>query len=145
MADINGATLSGRLVRDAELKYTNSGLAIMEFSLANNYSVKRGENWENEVNFFNCTMFGRRAESLQQYMTKGQQVVIEADVRQDRWKNQEGQNRSKINFIVKNVLLAGERKKPESRGYDPAASFGESQGESQYNVNDGGFKDDIPF
>ncbi len=73
MQDINSVILVARLVRDAEIKYTNTGYAILNFSVASNRSVKRNDTWEDEVSFFNCTLFGKRAESLAQYLIKGKQ------------------------------------------------------------------------
>lgn len=106
MRDINVVVLAGRLVRDAELRYTKSGAAVAGFSLAVNRSVKRGDKWEDEASFIDATMFGKRAESLQQYLTKGTQLIVSGELEQQRWE-QNGQNRSKVQVIVNDVQLVG--------------------------------------
>jgi single-strand DNA-binding protein len=107
MADINRVVLVGRLVRDAEMKYTNSGMAICELSIAINNRRKQGDQWVDEANFFDVTIFGRTGEAIQQYLTKGKQVGIDGRLKQDRWQNNEGQNRSKVGIIADNVMLLG--------------------------------------
>jgi single-strand DNA-binding protein len=94
MTDINKVTIIGRLTRDAELKYTNGGTAICEFALAVNNAKKKGEEWVDEPSFFDVTVFGRQGEAIQQYMVKGKQVGVVGRLEQQRWQNQEGQNRS---------------------------------------------------
>lgn len=170
MADINQVSLVGRLTRDAELKYSNGGMAICEFSLAINSRRKQGEQWVDEANFFDITVFGRQGEAIQQYLTKGKQVGIEGRLKQDRWQNQEGQNRSKVGIIANNVMLLGGRdgggdgsgggsgsygggQSSGSGGYGggqpsggrgPAPSGGQSgSGNGGYGGDD--FPDDIPF
>jgi single-strand DNA-binding protein len=106
--DVNYIIIIGRLTRDAELKYTNSGLAVSSFSVAVNRRKKSGDNWEDEVSFFDSSLFGKRAESLNQYLAKGQQVAIEGSLVQDRWE-QEGQKRSKIKIFANNIQLLGGR------------------------------------
>ena len=106
--DINHVTLVGRLTRDAELKYTNSGYPVANFSLANTQRRKRGDEWVDEGHFFDCQMFGKRAESLSRYLLKGKQLGIEGQLRQDRWE-QEGRTRSKVLISVNNIQLLGSR------------------------------------
>lgn len=107
MADVNTVVLVGRLTRDAELKYTNGGMAICEFALAINTRRKQGEEWVDEANFFDITLFGRQGEAISKYLTKGKQAAVEGRLKQDRWQNQEGQNRSKVAIIANNVMLLG--------------------------------------
>lgn len=109
MADINHVVLVGRLVRDAQLKYTNNGLAICEFSIAINNRRKQGDDWVDEAHFFDVTLFGRQGEAIQRYLTQGKQVGVDGRLQQDRWQNQEGQNRSKVLIIANNVMLLGSR------------------------------------
>lgn len=114
MENINSVVLVGRLVRDAELMYTNSGYALCKFSMAVNTSKKVGENWEDEANFFDCTLWGKRGESLNPYLLKGQQIAIYGRLKQDRWE-QDGQKRSKITIDVSSVELLGGRKNEDNQ------------------------------
>lgn len=106
MNDLNIITIIGRLTRDAELKYTTSGQPICKFSIAVNRSVKNGDNWAEEANFFDVTLWGKRGESLKTYLTKGKQIAISGSLKQDRWE-QDGENRSKFQIIAENVQLLG--------------------------------------
>ena len=131
MKDINIVTVCGRLVRDAELSYTQSGFAICKLSLAVNRNIKKGDQWEDEANFFDMTIIGKRGEALTQYLTKGQQVVVSGELRQERWEK-EGQKRSKVTIHVNDLQLVGS--KPSG-----------SQARGLKAGNAAGFEDDIPF
>ena len=106
MADINHVVLVGRLTRNAELKYTNNGAAVSKFSIAINQRRKKDDQWVDESHFFDIVLWGKTAESLNQYLVKGKQVGIEGQLRQNRWE-QEGQARSKVEIFATNVMLLG--------------------------------------
>jgi len=106
MRDINSVVLVGRLTRDSVLKYTAGGMAIAAFSIAVNRSVKSGNEWKDEASFFDVAFFGKGAEAVNRYLTKGQQVGVEGELRQDRWE-QDGQARSKVIVNASNVRLLG--------------------------------------
>ena len=106
MADINHVVLVGRLTRNAELKYTNNGSAVSKFSIAINQRRKKDDQWVDESHFFDIVLWGKTAESLNQYLVKGKQVGIEGQLRQNRWE-QEGQARSKVEIFATNVMLLG--------------------------------------
>src|SRR3972149_6355542 len=106
MAGINHVVLVGNLTRDAELKFTNAGLAISKFSLAVNRRTKKGDTWQDEVAFFDAVFMGKGAEAVSQYLLKGKQVGIQGELRQNRWE-QEGQKRSKVEIFVTNLQLLG--------------------------------------
>jgi single-strand DNA-binding protein len=106
MADVNHVVLVGRLTRDAELKYTPSGFPISTFSLAINRNRKNGDAWVEEAHYFDVDLFGKSAESLKTYLTKGKQIAVEGELRQDRWE-QDGQKRSKVKIVANNVQLLG--------------------------------------
>ena len=141
MADINEVVLVGRLTRDVELKYTNTGFAIANLSLAVNRRVKKDDTWQDEGNFFNCVLIGKRAEALAQYLVKGKQIGIQGELRQNRWE-QDGQPRSRVEIFVNNIQLLG------SRGADQGTRSAPSQQE-QYSAPEiptaDDFDDDIPF
>lgn len=138
-SDLNNVMLIGRLTRDAELKYSNSGLQICRFSIANNYRRKQGDEWIEETNFFDLFMMGRRAEALHRYLTKGTQVGIQGQLRHDRWE-QDGQPRSRVEVFVNDLqLLGGGRSGGSGAG-------GASRTQSQDSGSDtSDFEDDVPF
>ncbi len=104
--DLNHFSLIGRLTRDAEMKYTGAGIAICNFSIAVTRSIKQGEKWIDEPNFFDLTFFGRRAEGVAAYLLKGQQVAVSGELKQDRWEK-DGQKFSKVAFQVEDLQLLG--------------------------------------
>lgn len=142
---MNNVGLIGRLVRDAELKFTNSGNAICEFSIAVNERKKQGDKWVDAVNYFDVTLFGRRAEALNQYLTKGKQIGVAGRLQQQRWQNQDGQNRSKVVVIAENVDLLGGREEGQSRSRMQDTSVPKPvQGGGTQELEDD-FPDGIPF
>lgn len=139
MADVNHVTIIGRLTRDAELKYTAGGQAVCKFSIAVNRRKKSGDQWVDEASFFDVTAWGKTGEALNQYLTKGKQIAVEGELRQDRWE-QDGQNRSKVEIMANNVqLLGGGQDRPQSSAPQPSQPVPPSSN-SEY-----GFDDDLPF
>lgn len=153
--DINCVILVGRLTRDAELKYTNTGSAVSKLSVAVNRRKRSGDQWTDEANFFDVTIWGKMAESLNQYLNKGKQVAIEGELRQSRWE-QDGQSRSKVEIVARNIQLLGGRSEgsgggggyaprqndgpADNGGYNSQQSY--SQPKPQMPTD---FEDDIPF
>lgn len=110
MRDINTVTIVGRLTRDAEVKALPSGVDVVEFSIASNYSVKRGDDWADEASFFDVTKF--KPGGLSQYLTKGRQVFVSGELRQERWEK-DGAKRSRVRIIAQAVQLAAGGEKAE--------------------------------
>lgn len=111
MAQYSKTILLGNLVRDVELKYTQAGVAIANFSLAVNsrYKNKNGE-WVEKCSFIDCKAFGRTAEVLAEYTSKGKPVFVEGELEQESWDDkQTGQKRSKLVVKVEVVQLLGSR------------------------------------
>ena len=104
--DLNAVIMIGRLTRDIEVRYTQAGTPIGEFSLAVNYTRKVGEVWEEHVSFFPAVVFGAIAENLAPYLIKGTKVSISGELRQERWE-QEGEARSRIRILVSHIQLLG--------------------------------------
>lgn len=150
MADINHVTLVGRLTRDAELKYTNSGQAVSNIGLAVNQRRRRDDQWVDEAHFFDCVVWGRTAEVLNQYLVKGKQVGIEGQLRQNRWE-QEGRTRSRVEISVNNIQLLGGRNDVAPREEPDAPPADRPAGGAPPARAAGGippadeFDDDIPF
>ena len=141
MADINQVILIGRLTRDVELKYTNTGFAIANLSLAVNRRVKKDDTWQDEGNFFNCVLIGKRAEALAQYLVKGKQIGVQGELRQNRWE-QDGQPRSRVEIFINDIQLLGGRGSDQ----DVRNAVGQSDQYSSPEIpRADDFDDDIPF
>ena len=124
MADINTTTLIGHLTRDEEVKYTSGGMAIGNVSLAINRKVKKGQEWVDEANYFDVVIFGKQAENLRQFLTKGKQIGVTGFLKQERWQDQNGQNRSRVTIVANDIQLlggkdGGQRNDYNDGGYGP--------------------------
>ena len=108
MASYNRVVLVGNLTRDVELRYTPAGTAVTDISLAVNERVKRNDEWTEEANFFDVTLWGRTAEVAGEYLSKGSSILIEGRLKQDRWE-QDGQKRSKIKVVGERMQMLGAR------------------------------------
>lgn len=100
---INRVMITGNLTRDPELRQTSGGTSVLAFGVAVNDRRRNNQTgeWEDYPNFIDCQLFGRRAEALAQYLSKGSKVAIEGKLSQDRWQDrQTGQNRSRIRVTV---------------------------------------------
>ena len=104
--DLNRVTLIGRLTRDPEIK-TVGGTSVCNFSLATNRTyVSNGEKKE-ETHFFDCDVWGKLADVLKQYATKGKQLAIEGRLQQSVWDAPDGKKNSKVRIRVENFQLLG--------------------------------------
>lgn len=144
MALINSVVVVGNLTRDAEIRFTAGGTASVRFSIAQNRRKKQGEQWVDEAMYFDVSMMGKSAESVHKFLTKGKQVAVQGELRQDRWE-QDGQARSKIYIFAFSLqLLGGTGGQSSSQGGGYSASQGPGSFDS-YPAQDGQFDDDIPF
>lgn len=113
MASLNKASISGNLTRDAELRVTPNGTAVLELGVAVNEKRKNKQTGEYEdyPSFLDCVMYGKRAEALAQYLPKGTKVAVEGRLHQDRWEDKEsGQNRSKVVIVVDEIDFMSTRR-----------------------------------
>ena len=104
---VNMVTLSGNITRDAELHNTAAtGTAVLDFSIAVNDRRRNnatGE-WEDHANFFDITVFGKRAEAIHTWCLKGVKVVVSGKLRQNVWQDKNtGQNRSRVTIIADEI------------------------------------------
>ena len=113
MTDINHVVIVGRLTRDLgtderSFAYLPSGQARANVSIAVNRSRKQGDQWVDEANFFDVTIWGKTAENLKPYLTKGKQIAVDGYLKQDRWEK-DGQKFSRVSIVANNVQLLGGR------------------------------------
>ena len=104
--NINTVVIAGRTTKDPEIKVTPSGTAVLSLSLAVNDTKKNAQGeWEEITNFFDCVLFGERAERIAQYITKGSKLTVNGRLHQNRWQAQDGTNRSSVSIIVQDIEL----------------------------------------
>lgn len=118
---MNKVTLIGNLTRDVEMRTTQSGCAVASFTIAVNDRKKNSQTgeWEDVPCFINCTIFGKRAEALAQYLTKGQKVAIDGKLDYSKWQTDDGETRSALKVIVNDLeLLGGSRQREQEEEQD---------------------------
>jgi len=130
MAGFNKVLLMGNLTRDPQLSYTPSQTAVVDFGLAVNrrWTGKSGESKE-ETCFVDCRAFGRQAENINKYLTKGRGVFVEGRLTFDSWTSQDGTKRSKHRVTVESFQFLGGAPSAPDSGRPPAqAETGERNG-----------------
>nr|WP_307888612.1 single-stranded DNA-binding protein [Borreliella garinii] len=149
MADINSLVLSGRLTRDSELSYTESGMAVLRFSLANNRRMKKNDEWIDYPQYFDCVIFSKRAESLNEYLKKGKQVVVSGSLKYESWQDKNtGDKRSKINIFVDNLQMFSSGSNAfqmQDLDVNNLASHKREEAIKNIDIVDDKFNEDIPF
>jgi single-strand DNA-binding protein len=129
---MNVVTIAGGLGRDAEIKYLNNGDPICNFSVADSQGREKPTIW------WSCTLYGKRAEALSQYLTKGQSVTVVGTITEREWQDKEGNKRKSMDVRVSEISLQGGRKDSEPQEERRAAPK-----PAQQNFDD--MDDDIPF
>lgn len=123
---INVVALVGRIGTNPELRYTGSGMAMTNFRLA--LSSKRGG--EERTDWFDVTAFGKSAEFVCQYLTKGALVGIEGRLQEDTWEAEGGGKRSKVVIIANSVQgLESRAQREERQAAAPAHAEADAQAE----------------
>lgn len=144
MANFNKVLLMGNLTRDPQLSYLPSQTAVVEFGLAVNrkWTGKDGEKKESTC-FIDCRAFGKPAETINKYLSKGRPVFIEGRLDFDSWTAQDGSKRSKHRITVENFQFLGAGPGAGS-GAGQAGQAGQNQA-AEPGPSDSDIGDDIPF
>ena len=115
---MNVIAISGNISKDAEIRYTTTGDPVANFSIADNQGKDK------EAIFWNAGLYGKRAESLSKFLTKGQAVTISGTISTNKYMDKNGIERIGYNVRVNDVALQGGKKegleKPQER---PAKDF----------------------
>ena len=144
---INNVTLIGRLTKDIELKYTGSGLAVAQFTLA----VARdfaSQNGEKETDFINCVMWRKSAETLANYAGKGTLIGVVGRIQTRSYDNQEGQrvyvtevNAERFNFLEKKAENTQANNQPSFSNPQTSSNQQNTFGGQTLTIN----ADELPF
>jgi single-strand DNA-binding protein len=134
--DINHVVLVGRLTKDPELTYTQSGAAVCKFSIAVNRSSGSGRSTgadgsgqDDGTSFFNIVTWNKTAEICKEYLSKGRQVGIDGRLQQRRWNAEDGSRRSVVEIVASTVQFFGPGR-PSQDGY-AATTRAEEQGRQE--------------
>ncbi len=154
MASYNKVILMGNLTRDPQLSYLPSNTPVVEIGMAMNRTYKKQDGSKGEeVCFVDCQMFGKRAEVINKYLHKGDQLFVEGRLKFDSWQAQDGSKRSKLRVFVENFEFVGGGQRNSGGGQQGGGQQG-GGGAPDNNAGGGGQgadnmpynpTDDIPF
>jgi single-strand DNA-binding protein len=134
MANYNKVILVGNLTRDPELSYLpNSQTPVVELGIATNrrWRGQDGQTRE-ETCFVDCRAYGRQAETINQYMSKGQPILLEGRLQYNQWEAQDGSRRSKLRVVVENFQFLGRAESGgSSGGYSSGGGYGNQSRDSR--------------
>lgn len=123
---LNNVSIMGNLTKDPEIKQVPSGKSVCSLSIANNrVFTKNGEKVE-EVSYFDVDVWGITAENCSKYLTKGNGIIVEGRLRQDRWQK-DGKTQSRVKITASAVHFLPKRKKQPA---EPAMDAGQLPGAS---------------
>ena len=144
MANFNKVFLMGNLTRDPQLSYLPSETAVVEFGLAVNrrWTGKDGTKKE-ETCFVDCRAYGRQAENINKYLSKGRPLLVEGRLSFDSWTAQDGTKRSKHRVTVENFQFLGSA--PGAADKSDISDGDVSYDKSKTQAPTDKVTDDIPF
>ena len=111
---MNVICVSGQLGRDSEIKYLANGDAVCNFSVADSQGKDKPTIW------WNCQLFGKRAESLSKYLMKGQSVTVSGTLSEREWIDKDGNKRKQMDLRVNDVALQGGQRQSSDTPQAPA-------------------------
>ncbi|MGH2511926.1 MAG: single-stranded DNA-binding protein [Candidatus Limnocylindrales bacterium] len=122
---LNKAMIIGNLGRDPEMRYTPSGQAVTQFTVAvnRNYKGQNGE-WQEETEWFRVVVWGQQAERAAEYLRKGNKVYIEGRLQTRQWEDKDGQKRYTTELVANQVTNLERRSRDEEGDPGPAAGGG---------------------
>jgi single-strand DNA-binding protein len=103
MNSLNSILVEGNLTRDPELRHTPKGTPVCAFAVASNRFYRYEEELQKEVSFFDVEAWAGLAERCGKELDKGRGVRVAGRLKQDRWIDQEGKNRSKVKIVAEHV------------------------------------------
>lgn len=117
---MNKVILIGRLTKDPELRFTaGSGMAVSRFTVAVNRQFKK-----DETDFINCVAFGKTAETISQYLTKGRQIAVTGSIRTGSYDAQDGTKRYTTDVAVDSFEFVGSNGQASTQGNSSDDAFG---------------------
>lgn len=148
MIGVNKLFLVGNLGQDPESRQTNSGSTVCNFSVAVGERRKTPDGtWGEHTEWFNCVAFGKTAETVVRYLTKGRQVHVEGRVQTRKWQDRDGNDRKSTEVVCDRVTFIGNRGDSDGargNGRSYGGGGGYAQGAAQ-GGDMGGADDSIPF
>ena len=133
---LNRIIIMGRLVRDPELRTTQSGIPVTSFTLAVDRDFKSRESGEKSTDFIDVVAWRQTAEFVCKYFAKGRMAVAEGRLQIREWKDRDGNNRRTAEVVADNVYFGDSRRESAGDGYGSAPAYGSPMG---YGAPAGGY------
>ncbi len=138
---INEVTISGRLTRDVDLRYTPSGTPTTNITVANDRSWRDSDgNWQSATNFLRVVLWTKTAEWATENLGKGSPVIVQGRMQTRSWQNKDGDNRSITEIVAYRI-------QPLEREYNPnqPQKSNNNNKDLKENEEEENIDDDIPF
>ena len=139
---MNKVILMGRLTRDPEMRYGQSGTGVASFSIAVDRRFKR--EGQAEADFFNCTAFGKQGEFVEKYLKKGTKILVEGEIQQNNYTNKDGQEVRSYQVITNNIEFAESKNASQAGGGDSSFTPSTDAGNDFLNIPDN-VDEQLPF
>lgn len=124
--DINEVKLMGNLTQDPELRFTPSGTAVVNFSIATNRRYKNGEEWTDETTFHNIVAWGNLAQGTAQRAKKGTRVLVDGRIQVRSWDGNDGKKNYRTEVVANNIILIDRYNKGSKDELEDVASLASS-------------------
>lgn len=147
---LNRAIIVGRLTRDPDLRYTQSGIAVANFTVAANRPFKNAQG-EQEADFISCVIWRKAAESLANYQKKGNLIGLEGRIQTSTYQDNDGKTVYKTEVLAESVQFLDPKSNNSAQGQNKANTDGNGQGntntsnDTQGNQNAGKNNEGDPF
>lgn len=139
---LNVVAIMGRMVKDPELKTTNSGKSVCSFRIANDSGYKDASG-QSQTNWLDVTAWGKTAEFVCKYFPKGALIAIEGRLQSRNYQDKSGNNRNAVEVVVNNVSFAGNKEPAQSQNVANRAVSAHVVANNEYEpIEDDG---DLPF
>lgn len=139
---LNVVAIMGRMVKDPELKTTNSGKSVCSFRIANDSGYKDASG-QSQTNWLDVTAWGKTAEFVCKYFPKGALIAIEGRLQSRNYQDKNGSNRTAIEVVTSNVSFAGNKEPAQSQNVANRAVSAPVAANNEYEpIEDDG---DLPF
>lgn len=139
---LNVVAIMGRMVKDPELKTTNSGKSVCSFRIANDSGYKDASG-QSQTNWLDVTAWGKTAEFVCKYFPKGALIAIEGRLQIRNYQDKSGNNRNAVEVVVNNVSFAGNKEPAQSQNVANRAVSAPVAANNEYEpIEDDG---DLPF
>ena len=129
---LNIVAIMGRMVKDPELKTTNSGKSVCSFRIANDSGYKDASG-QSQTNWLDVTAWGKTAEFVCKYFQKGSLIAIDGRLQTRQYQDKNGQNRTVVEIVANNANFCGSKEStspaPQNAAQRPAAPSRRTQGE----------------